>query len=36
MHVDPLYVSHDGGLINMKSSPVSVDSPFMYHEALHV
>lgn len=34
--MDPLYVSHDGGLINVKAPPVSVDSPFMHHEAPYV
>ena len=35
MHMDPLYDSHNGRLINVKSSLVSVDNPFMHHEALH-
>ena len=34
--MEPPYVSHDGRLINVKSSPVSVDSPFIHHEALRV
>ncbi len=35
MHVDPLYVSHKGELVNLKTFPASVDSPFMHHKALH-
>jgi len=34
--MEPPYVSHNGGLINTEPSFVSVDSPFMHHEALHV
>ena len=34
--MEPLYVSHDGELVNLKTFLVSIDSPFMYHEALHV
>ena len=36
MHMNPLYVSHDGGHINVEASPVSVDSPFMHYEAPYV
>jgi len=35
MHVEPLYVSHNGRVINMEASLVLVDSPFIHHEALH-
>ena len=35
-HMEPLYVSHDGELVNLKTFPVSIDSPFMHHEAPHV
>ena len=36
MHVDPLYDSHNGRLINVKSSLVSVDIQFIHHEAPYV
>ena len=36
IRVDPLYVSHNGELVNLKTFPASVDSPFIHHEALHV
>ena len=35
MHVDPLYVSHNGELVNLKTFPVSVDSQFIHHEAIY-
>ena len=35
-HIEPPYVSHDGRLVNLKTFPASVDSPFMHHEAPHV
>lgn len=33
--MDPLYVSHDGELVNLKTFPVSVDSQFIHHEAIY-
>ena len=36
MHVVPLYVSHNGELVNLKTFPASVDSQFIHHKALHV
>ena len=35
-HIEPLYVSHDGGLVSLKTFLASIDSPFMHHKALHV
>lgn len=35
MHVEPLYVSHKGRVINMEASPASIDSRFMHYESLH-
>ena len=32
----PPYVSHNGELVNLKTFPASVDSPFMHHEAPYV
>ena len=36
MHVEPLYVSHNGRVINMEALPASIDSQFMHCESLHV
>ncbi len=36
MHVDPLYVSHNGELVNLETFPALVDSPFIHHEAPYV
>lgn len=35
MHVEPLYVSHNGRISNMEASHVSVDSQFMHCESLY-
>ena len=35
MYVDPLYVSHNGRVINMEALPASIDSQFMHSESLH-
>lgn len=35
-HIEPLYVLHNGELINVEAFLVSVDSLFIHHEALHV
>ena len=35
MHVEPLYVSLNGRVINMEASPASIDSQFMHSESLH-
>lgn len=35
MHVEPLYVSHNGRVINMEALPASIDSQFMHCKSLH-
>ena len=35
MHMKPLYVSHNGRVINMEASPASIDSQFMHCKSLH-